>query len=170
MDIVEVLKVGLPGLVFLLSLLSYRLLAREQVKKPPNIDILKSIKHFMYVNIVLAIITVAAPIFDKYVIPNKTSNKYSVEARISNDNLDSGKAAVCNEAEYSGRYLLVTDESKTKMIQVYGMGILPCDDDLISMDVKDAMKIGLSVQGSSVTVGLAAAGPGQRYTIKTGGE
>lgn len=61
-DIIEILKVGLPGLVFLLSAFSYRLLAREQGKSRPNHDMLESIKHYMYINVLLAILTAMSPL------------------------------------------------------------------------------------------------------------
>ena len=36
LDVLKILQTGLPGLVFLLSVLSFRLLSQEQSKNKPN--------------------------------------------------------------------------------------------------------------------------------------
>ena len=171
MDIVEILKIGLPGLVFLLSLLSYRLLAKEQNKKEASVNILTNIKHFMHVNIFLAILTVSAPIAESFYDEKNSGNTFSAEARKSDTRLDIGKAAVCANAKYGGRYVLLTDETNTKMVQVYAMGILPCENDLIALNKSEAEILGLTTSPVSPTlVGVAAAAEGQMYTIAVTGD
>ena len=62
LDVVSVLKVGLPGLVFLLSLFSYRLLASEQQNAAPRKVILDSIRKYTYINLTFAVLTLLAPL------------------------------------------------------------------------------------------------------------
>lgn len=54
--IVEILKLGLSGLVFLLTLLTFRLLKIEQGKNNPRENILKSIKSFSRVTLIAALL------------------------------------------------------------------------------------------------------------------
>jgi len=171
MDIVEILRVGLPGLVFLLSLLSYRLLAKEQNKKEASVNILKGIKHFMHVNILLAILTISAPIAESFFNETPSGNKFSAEARQSDTGFDMGRAAVCADAKYGGRYVLLTDETNTRMVQVYAMGILPCDGDVIALNENEAKILGLTTRPEApMLVGVSAAAEGQMYTIDTIGD
>jgi hypothetical protein len=62
--IVDILRLGLPGLVFLLALLSYRLLEKEQQKKVPNAEILQSIGAYAKYTIFFAILTAAVPLLE----------------------------------------------------------------------------------------------------------
>ena len=54
--VVEILKVGLSGLAFLLAFMGYRLLAQEQKKKTPSEKTLRSIHMFVWQAIVLALL------------------------------------------------------------------------------------------------------------------
>jgi len=165
MDIVEILKIGLPGLVFLLCLLSYKLLSKEQQKTDPSPVILQSIKHYMYVNILLAVLTVAAPLLESTYAPK--NSVFSVNAELSGTNLDRGSAAVCSKARYGGRYILITDRTTNKMIQVYAMGILPCSNtELIALGKYDARQLGWSDVGGAIPVEVSAAEQGQKYILK----
>ena len=60
--VVEILKVGLSGLAFLLAFMGYRLLAQEQKKKSPGEKTLRSIQMFLWQAIVLAILVGGASI------------------------------------------------------------------------------------------------------------
>ena len=165
MDIVEILRLGLPGLVFLLAMFSYRLLSKEQHKPTPNASILKSIKQFMYVNIFLAILTASAPVLETAPTPDKSV--YNVQARLSGTRLEPNKAAVCENAQYSGRYVLITDPEKTRMVQVYAMGILPCQDqEVIALDTETTARLGWPQHQSSRLVEVTAAAKGQMYILK----
>ena len=44
LPIIEILKIGLSGLVFLLAFLAYRLLAREQSRDEPNSKMLRNVR------------------------------------------------------------------------------------------------------------------------------
>lgn len=165
MDIVEILKLGLPGLVFLLSMLSFRLLSREQDKARPNPQMLQVIRQFMYINILLAVLTGAAPWLDR---PPRaeTVNTFDVEAKRSETVLTGGTAAVCSNAPYSGRYVLIVDEESTRMIQVQAMGVLPCQDSqVIAMAMEDAGRLGWGESDFPVQVKLSAAQRGQKFVI-----
>jgi hypothetical protein len=170
MDIVEILKIGLPGLVFLLSLLSYQLLSKEQQKPKPSATILRSIKQFMYINIFLALLTASAPLVTLSFSPetsasSETSIYYAI-VRPATTNLDSGKAAVCVNAEYSGRYILITDSTNQNMIQVYALGILPCQEgNEIALNIDDASKLHVREPDSTATVNVAAAEEGQMFIL-----
>lgn len=168
MNIVEILKVGLPGLVFLLCYMSYRLLSKEQGKNEPNPSMLKSIKAYMLINILLAILTLSAPIIDSRYVTKQKKTFFNVEAKVTGTPLSSGTAAVCCNAEYSGRYILINDKLTSKMVQVYAKGILPCDNsEFIALDMEDAIKLGWSNNNQSSKVELAAAEDGQMYILNT---
>ncbi len=62
--IIEILKIGLPGLVFLLSFFAFRLLSREQQKQHPNPSVLATIRYFMLINVAFGLLTLIAPIAD----------------------------------------------------------------------------------------------------------
>lgn len=107
-NIVDILKIGLPGLVFLLAMLSYRLLSREQDKPKPDPDILGSIRNFMFINVISAMVTLVSPIID-HVFFNKVQTfdieAFDIEAKTAN--VERGKAAVCQNANYANKYLLI---------------------------------------------------------------
>ena len=56
LDVVEVLRVGLAGLAFILAFLGYRLLALEQAAKEPRPERLRASRTFMFQCITLAVI------------------------------------------------------------------------------------------------------------------
>jgi len=141
----EILKMGLPGLVLLLSVLSYRLLSKEQGKEQPSDVVLKSIKQFMYLNFVFAGLTVAAPLIEKFLSPPETAQltaaamQFTAEAK-ADEKVPLGKATVCYGSAYANRYLLLTDaETSGKMAQVKADTVMGCNDhQLISISVRDA--------------------------------
>lgn len=166
MDFVEILKMGLPGLVFLLSLFSYRLLSREQHRTKPSLPILKSIRQFMYINILLAILTMSAPVIESNFL-YKSSAVFSVEAKLSGTELEKGQAAVCSNAKYSGRYILITDQKTTRMVQVKAVGILPCSNaEFIAINSQEATDLGWTTNNTSTFVEVSAAGEGQMYVLQ----
>lgn len=161
--VVNILKVGLPGLVFLLSFLSYNLLNKEQSKETPRAIMLKYIEHFMYVSIVLAILTASAPLIEYQLGKKEKIDSFQATAQISAKDLKQKEAAVCSDADYAGRYLLL-EHASTNMIQVLGNGVLPCRDDkhkiLIGPD--DAMDMGLAPE-SAIPIEVSVAGKGQKF-------
>jgi hypothetical protein len=127
LPIIEILKVGLPGLVFLLSMLSFRLLSKEQDKKTPSTKILSSIKLFMYVNVGLAVLTLASPFVDSSKRVNDINKVRSLKVGLAEQqNIEAGVAVVCVGAEYQGHYLLVSDEAN--LVQVYANVPSPCKE------------------------------------------
>lgn len=159
LNIIEILKLGLPGLVFLLSLFSYKLLSREQDKPSPNTNMLRSIKSFMIINVLLSILTLAAPVIDhKFFSKEKIINIKATAGAIA---LERGSAAVCYNAEYANRYLLIKDINTGKLIQVFGFKPIPCNaGEEIGLNEEDVNMLGWNsgVNSSSVEVVIAPAG------------
>src|SRR5262245_41647140 len=120
-NIIEILQLGLPGLVFLLSLLSYRLLAQAQAKQQPDPRTLNAIRNFMCINVGLAVLTLVAPLLDP---PSLTTRVYDIEAQTGLADLAQGKAAVCQNADYANRYLLINDKITQKLIQVFASSLI----------------------------------------------
>ena len=60
LDVLKILQVGVIGLGFLLALLAYHLLTKEQTQETPRPDILKSIYVFMSFSVTLCVIGVAS--------------------------------------------------------------------------------------------------------------
>jgi hypothetical protein len=161
--VVNILKVGLPGLVFLLSLLSYKLLNQEQSKKSPSAIMLKYIEHFMYVSILLAILTIVAPLIEYQLKKKEMVEDFQAEAHVSPDKIRKMEAAVCKNAKYKGRYLLLQNE-KIGMFQVFGRGVLSCSDaeHKILFGPDDAKDMGLAIDGV-IKVEVSVAEQGQQF-------
>jgi hypothetical protein len=166
LNILEILKLGLPGIVFILSLLSYRLLSQEQKKKDPSYPILRSIRCYMYVNILLAFLTALGPFIEaNYTILSK-NNTYSVKAKLGETQLNSGEARVCSKAKYSGRFLLLKDSKTERLIQVEARAIMPCkNDEEIQISEEDVEKLGWTDPSERVLVEVVAAEEGQKFCI-----
>lgn len=163
-NILEILKLGLPGLVFLLSMLSYRLLSKEQDKKMPSTAILRSIKGFMQINVVLAIMTLSSPVVDNALASDSTV--FDIEAKIGATEVEQGKAAVCFNSDYANRYLLVKDRETNKLIQVFATTLIPCtDSEQIALNKQDIHELGWSVDADSGVVEVIAALPGYKFAI-----
>jgi len=56
MNVVQILQIGVMGLGFLLAVLSYHLLTKEQKQEAPRSVIIKSIYVFMFFSVVLCVI------------------------------------------------------------------------------------------------------------------
>ena len=59
-DVIEILRLGVIGLGFLLAFLAYRLLAKEQSKKEPHEKNIRAIKQFMGFSIILCLIALVS--------------------------------------------------------------------------------------------------------------
>ncbi len=173
-NILEILKLGLPGLVFLLSVLSFRLLSKEQGKARPSPSILKSIKSFMYINVFLAVLTLASPIIDNKLAAKtdfasmETPHSYNLEAKIGSTILETGTVAVCHDADYVNRYLLIQDIKTGRLIQVFSKSMMPCSEqqtEIIALNEADARKLGWSTGVVSADVEVVVALPGYMFTI-----
>ena len=64
-DIVEILKVGLSGLVFLLAFMAYRLLALEQKKKKADPKFLRNVRLFSWQCVFLVLLLAGINIFER---------------------------------------------------------------------------------------------------------
>ena len=165
-NVVDILKLGLPGLAFLLSLLSYHLLTKEQEKTSPNVRMLKSIRQFMYLNIFFAILTIAAPIIDKNYGGLPGMEILSVAAKADGENLGKGNAAVCTTVSYANRHLLIKDIATGRAIQVFARSVIPCASGIhISLTPEDATNLGWPKGEVSSTVELVPAAPGQMFIL-----
>ncbi len=172
LNIIEILKVGLPGLVFLLALLSFNLLSKEGARDHPRPSLLKAIRNFMYVNIVLATLTLAAPILDRFV-PNLLGKEafsdqkaFSIEAKISPTINESGKATVCQNVDYRNSFLLVKDAVSQRLVQVRATGVCPCTDSkYILLGALDASQLGWPEEIDNRQVEVVPAPPGYRFEI-----
>ncbi len=161
LNIIEILELGLPGLVFLLSVLSYRLLTKEQTKQNPSEEILRSIKQYMHVNIFLAVVTVMGSMI---YVPDTTA--FAIHAKTSDSTLIAGNAAVCTNAAYANRHLLLKDPGTGKLIQVFANSVIPClDGEHISLNQSDAINLGWSNGVTDSLVEVVTAMPGQKFVI-----
>ncbi len=167
-DVVGVLNQGLPGLVFLLSLLAFWLLTREQQKGRPNSAILKSIRHFMYINIFLALFTFIAPAADRILSQQDSQSfaAFDVKAKLGATTLKVGSAAVCVNADYANRHLLLKDKNTGNAIQVYAETVVPCVNGIqISLNQLDAFNLGWSADVNSSQVEVIPAMPGTKFIL-----
>lgn len=62
LDVVQILHLSAIDLGFLLALMSYRLLAKEQATKVPRADILNAIKMYMGFAVILVVLATAGEI------------------------------------------------------------------------------------------------------------
>lgn len=69
LPVVEILKVGLSGLVFMLAFMAYRLLAREQGKSSPDEKILRQVRWFYWQSVLLVSLLAGVNVFEKLVRP-----------------------------------------------------------------------------------------------------
>ena len=63
--VVDILKVGLAGLVFLLMFLSYRLLAAEQARPAPRSAMLSSARRFAWICVLLISLVAGSTLFER---------------------------------------------------------------------------------------------------------
>lgn len=169
-SIVEILKVGLPGLVFLLSWLSYRLLNKEQCKEKPKISILKAIKNFMYVNVVLAILTATSPLFEYFMAQENLQVKaFNIQAQAGDVNLPSGTAEVCHDVDYAKRWLLVSNGTN-KLTQVFSKTLIPCStgERKIILSKQQITELGWSDNTTNYNVQIVVAPLGYKFDIANG--
>lgn len=171
-NIIEVLKVGLPGLVFLLSMLSFRLLSIEQKKDSPSPLMLKAIRNFMLINVILAVMTLASPIMDGMgaeegkKVGQVVDGVFDIIAKSGVSQLKKGNAAVCHNTNYANRYLLVKNKVSNHIIQVFSATIIPCvQGEHIVLHHDDIVKLGGALINESNEVEVVVALPGYKFAI-----
>lgn len=173
-DVLQILQTGLPGLVFLLSLLSYRLLSQEQGKEKPNEKVLNSICRFMYINVLLAVLTISSPILESYLkkpVLNEPLVENSFETQVSSgfDTLKPLTAAVCISSQYSGLYMLLLEKDTQKLMQVQATPIIPCESDddsnkVIRLSKNDMQEwVGDATDVNSVVATISVAPKGYQF-------
>lgn len=171
LNILQILQTGLPGLVFLLSLLSYRLLSQEQGQPNPNKRVLNSICRFMYINVLLAVLTVSSPILESYLATPKSDstpvkNSFETEVSAGFDGLKPLTAAVCVTSQYSGLYMLLLEKGSPNLLQVQATPIIPCQGDednnkvirLSKNDMKEWVGETINVERVKATISIAPKG------------
>jgi hypothetical protein len=162
-DFLEILKLGLPGLVFLLSLLSFWLLTIEQKRPGVRVVFLKTIQKFIYINAAFVALTVVTPIAESNM--SNTSQEFTVKATMQT-RIEKGFAAVCRGANYAERYLLIKNTKNSgRLIQVKAKSVIPCaGESIISISPEDARQLGLD-HITSDDVAVAAAMPGTMFVM-----
>ena len=166
LNVVEILKVGLPGLVFLLSMLTFQLIAK--VARGGHLDrsLVGTIRTFMYVNVALAVLTLAASVLDYLLVPAPTDKVFTAEAHAGSHNMELGTAVVCADAAYNGRYLLVSSEDRSALIQVFARSVMPCPKpDQIELGDMDLRRLKLQPGAAAGTVQVVVAGAGQKFVM-----
>ncbi|GAA5646038.1 hypothetical protein [Vibrio proteolyticus] len=160
LDILGVLKQGLIGLIFLLSMMAFRLLSTEQKKDNPNATVLGSISKYMYLNTFLALVVSSSQFFG----PLPSNKEYALTATVS-DNVNS--VVVCSKSHLSNRIVLITNLENQSIIQAQANGVA-CGDkpEMIWLSKEHAENLGIVNKSANVTV--LAAQPGQQFTMFKG--
>jgi hypothetical protein len=156
-DVLEILKLGLPGLVFLMMLMSFRLISKSQKQKLDQ-KTTRNIRLFIFTNVFLAIVVVAAPIIDNRNLKVETFEIKAIKA----DSAGELHVGVCTNSPYKNRYMLLRNsDSFVEIVQVKSKGIIPCSSDKEELRIPDAVasKLGWNnrVEGALV-VDVAADG------------
>lgn len=168
-SVIEVLKLGFPGLIFLLSFTSYMLLSQEKKAHEPRKNILDVIKVFMYINCVLAILTILAPIIAplvESVIPPRDAEEslFNVHAEVSGLNLEKGKSAICQGTNYKLRYILIIDPKTNNGTEVFAERTIPCPADLtIFINKEDATLLGWRDDAKTGSINAIVAPRGYKF-------
>ena len=85
-DVIDILRLGVIGLGFLLAFFSYRLLSKEQGKKEPRLSIIKPIYRYMVFSLVLCGIVIVSQLvlkpqaIDDAIFYLNSFHKYEMEA------------------------------------------------------------------------------------------
>jgi len=153
LDIIQILKLGLPGLVFLLMLMSFRLISKQQEINKPDPEMHRTIRKFAYINVLLAVLTVSAPILEHFYInvdgnsgDDHVSDTFKINAYKYTGTLSQGEAVVCTNSPYKGRYLLLKDTeiNSGAIIQVRSKASEPCinGEEQLRVSEDDAVQLG----------------------------
>lgn len=113
-DIVEILKVGLSGLVFLLAFMAYRLLAREQKRKKADPKFLRFVQVFYWQSVFLVVLLAGINVFER-IAPNPPSmelqkckeslNRLETLSTLEDQNLEDIRDLINNHVETCGGIL-----------------------------------------------------------------
>jgi len=117
-SVVKILQIGVIGLGFLLAVLSYNLLTKEQKQNKPRTDILKSVYVFMSFSVVLCVIGIVSQLFDlneRTIISSQSSSTFETNYILYNyfPYTSSDNPLFCNNGvfQYSEQKTSDTDTS-----------------------------------------------------------
>jgi hypothetical protein len=170
-NVLNILKLGPPGLVFLLALMAYRLIAGAGLGGQADRHRALLIRNFMYINVVLACMTLAAPFVDWYVshwVNIVAQREIQIDEVAANKDVAPGTAVVCNNAGYGNRYLMVkaADEENTAMVQVIAVSVMPCAvPNRITLSTDDFVKLNWGGSKGNRQVAVVVAGQGERFVL-----
>ena len=160
-DVIKILQLGLPSLVFLLMLMSFRLISHAQKKEKSDPKIIKTIQLFVSTNIAITLIVVAASVLDQLYVSDGVTDTLEVKAVKSNsEELD--VVAVCTNSSIKNRFMLLKDpDPEVGIIQVLSKGTIPCsgEDEELRLSSHLANKLGWKDRTEGfLTVDVAANG------------
>lgn len=170
-NVVEVLKTGTTGFIFLLTLLSFLLLAREQKFHPERIQLLKCIKFFVITNVFISAFTLTTVLISPTTTTTTNEQLYSsvegVEVVTASSITNQGVAAVCMDAKYFNQYLLLRNISNNGIIQVLVKNPLPCasGQEQIVIGNIDAEKLGLEAINNKDNVAISSVSSGFKFVL-----
>lgn len=160
--VLEILQVGFPGLVFLLSLFSYRLLASDRLMTNGNNEVFRCIRNFMYINVLLAVLTMSSPIIDHTL--SEKSETFTLSLVKSSDDNEIGMASVCIDEKYISQFLLIKDSTSDKLVQVKADKGIPCTGEKqIILNTTDAANLGWLPPVDGAYVEVTTALPGYKF-------
>lgn len=171
-DVVEILKAGIAGLIFLLSLFSFKLLHAEQKKESPNSDILSSIRYYMKINIVFVVVTILSTAVDNLLKMNgdrqsALDTNITFTIRQYNNTLQSRFALVCNDSQFNNRYILLTHmvDGQIKTIEVFAKpGMASCaGENILALNAGDLGELGLTSISEDLAISGTVALPGTKF-------
>lgn len=104
-DVVSILQIGVIGLGFLLAVLAYHLLTKEQKQDKPRSEILKSVYIFMFFSVVLCVVGIVSQVFDikgdNEGIPSMDRHAVTSENKAAEDHVGNGSNILYNYFVYS---------------------------------------------------------------------
>jgi hypothetical protein len=128
---------------------------------------LNSIKRFMNVNIVLALLTLVSPLADRFWNAGGTTletEAFDVEAIVGDGLIEPKKAGVCQNAPYMNRYLLIKDKTTNRLIQVFAGIQIPCKaTEQIALSGIDTVALGWSAGARTGSIEVVPALPGYMF-------
>jgi len=110
-------------------------------------------------------VTLVSPMID-HVFFNKVQTfdieAFDIEAKTAN--VERGKAAVCQNANYANKYLLIKDKKNLQLIQVFSSVLTPCNENQhIMINKQDASNLGWSSETNGGVVEVVTAPPGCKF-------
>jgi len=160
-DVIKILQLGLPGLVFLLMLMSFKLITRSQNKDKPDPKVLKTIQLFISTNIAITLIVVGASVLDQVYVNEGIAETLEIKA-VKANMTDTHVVAVCTSSSFKNRFMLLKDSNpEAGIVQVRSKGTIPCtgEDEELRLSSHLANQLGWQDKKEGVlTVDVAANG------------